>query len=160
MYYVILAAILALDQLVKYAVRSSLEVSESVPVIQNVFHITYVQNTGAAFSMLEGHRAFLIALPIILVIGIIIFIARNRHKESPILLWALALIGSGGVGNIIDRIWLGYVTDMFDFRIWPVFNVADIAVCGGCGMLVLYLIVSSVRESREKKENELDEKQD
>ncbi|MCR5481657.1 MAG: signal peptidase II, partial [Clostridia bacterium] len=131
MYYIILAAVIALDQLVKFVVRASLAVSESIPVIPGIFHITYVRNTGAAFSIFAGHRLLLIALPVLLIVGIIIFIAKNRRTESPAVLWSLALIGSGGVGNLIDRFVFGYVTDMFDFRIWPVFNVADIAVCGG-----------------------------
>ena len=132
--YLLIAAIILLDQIVKLAVRSLMYLGESIPVLENVFHITYVQNRGAAFSMFSGSGLMLIIVPAI---------AMEKHKkEHWTLTLSLSLIIAGGIGNLIDRLSLGFVTDMLDFKIWsPVFNVADIGVCVGAGFLILYTLV-------------------
>lgn len=131
--------ILALDQIVKAVVRIVMYVGESFPVIEDVFHITYVQNRGAAFSMFSGQWFVLILIPVVAMLAAVWY-WKNHPDEHWTLDLALSLIISGGIGNLIDRVIFGYVTDMFDFRIWPVFNVADIAVCVGAGFLILYTI--------------------
>ncbi len=140
MYYLIMAAVVLLDQLTKYLVRSGMALYESIPVIDGIFHITYIQNSGAAFSILQGRIFVLILLPLVFSVAFLIAIAKLRKKAHPALLCSFSLIAAGGIGNLIDRAILGSVTDFLDFRIWPIFNVADIAVCCGCGLLLIYTI--------------------
>ncbi|MDD6881791.1 MAG: signal peptidase II [Firmicutes bacterium] len=135
--YLLVIGIIVLDQVVKLMVRSSMFVGQSIPVIDGIFHLTYVQNRGAAFSILYGQNVFLIFVPTIAVL-LAIWYMEKHLKEHWTMILALSLLVSGGIGNLIDRGFFGFVTDMFDFRIWPVFNVADIAVCVGAGFLILY----------------------
>ena len=136
--YLIILAIIALDQLVKVLVRSNMEPGESIDVIGKIFSITYIQNRGVAFSLLSGSGFVLVVLPAIAVVVCVVVmeVLKDMH-------WSIAsfliLTVSGGIGNIIDRTVLGYVTDMFDFHFWPVFNIADIAIVVGCVMMALYV---------------------
>ncbi len=146
-YYLIIAAIVALDQTVKHAISSTMAQGESIPVVEGVFHVTCVQNTGAAFSLMEGFRILLIALPVVIVLAAMGFILLKRKTAHPLLLTSLAFICGGGLGNVIDRAAFGYVVDYLDFRVFPVFNIADIFVCLGCGLLLLYAIVVDRKDS-------------
>lgn len=133
-------AIVACDQLSKYAIRSLFNVNESVSVIGDFFELRYIQNDGAAFSSFAGKQAFLIAVSIIAIIGAAFFL-RKMKSEGAMFKVALLCIIAGGIGNLIDRLLLGYVTDMLSFSIFPpVFNIADIAVCLGCGILIVYVL--------------------
>ena len=133
-------AIVACDQLSKYAIRSLFNVNESVSVIGDFFELRYIQNDGAAFSSFAGKQAFLIAVSIIAIIGAAFFL-RKMKSEGAMFKVALLCIIAGGIGNLIDRFLLGYVTDMLSFSIFPpVFNIADIAVCLGCGILIVYVL--------------------
>lgn len=133
-------AIVACDQLSKYAIRSLFNVNESVSVFGNFFELRYIQNDGAAFSSFAGKQAFLIAVSIIAIIGAAFFL-RKMKSEGAMFKVALLCIIAGGIGNLIDRFLLGYVTDMLSFSIFPpVFNIADIAVCLGCGILIVYVL--------------------
>lgn len=145
LYVLLIVAVIVLDRVVKIAVSTNMDPGETISVIDQIFHITYVQNTGAAFSMLQGHPMLLIVVPAV-VIGIgIIFICVNSKNYNKIFLCSVSLICGGGLGNLTDRMSQGYVTDMFDFRVFPVFNVADICVCVGCGLLMLYMIIQTNR---------------
>ena len=140
--YVLIAGILLVDQLVKYVVRSHMYVGESIPVIQGVFHLTYVRNTGAAFNLFEGMSMFLQIVTFFALVFAVWFMEKHLQRHWTLLL-SMILIISGGAGNLLDRLFLGYVTDLFEFRLihFPVFNVADIAICVGCFILVLYTFV-------------------
>lgn len=124
---------------------------ESIPVINHVFHITYIQNTGAAFSLMEGFRLLLILLPAVLILAAMVYMFVKRKTSHPMLLLSLAFICGGGLGNVIDRAVLGYVVDYLDFRVFPIFNVADIFVCLGCGLLVIYLLFLDGKASEKNK---------
>lgn len=150
--YFWVVGIILLDQIVKLVVRSSMFIGQSIPVIEDVFHITYVQNRGAAFNMMDGKSLLLITVPAI-AIAVAIWYMEKHLEEHWTLLVSLVLIIAGGIGNLIDRCLMGFVTDMFDFRIWPVFNVADIAVCVGAGILILYTF--AFYEEKEIKKNEV-----
>ncbi|MDO4869969.1 MAG: signal peptidase II [Bacillota bacterium] len=141
LYILVIVGVIILDRIVKTAVAGSMNVGDSIAVLGDFFHITYVRNTGAAFSILQDHRLFLIILPAAVICIGIVFICAGIKKYKPVFLWALSLMCGGGIGNLTDRVAYGYVVDMFDFGWFPVFNVADIAVCVGCGLLLLYMIV-------------------
>ena len=141
LYIIVIVGVIILDRIVKTAVDNSMNVGDSIPVLGDFFHITYIQNSGAAFSMLQNHSTILIILPAAVILIGIIVICTGTKKYKPIFLWALALMCGGGLGNLTDRLAYGKVIDMFDFGFFPVFNVADIAVCVGCGLLVVYMIV-------------------
>ena len=148
LYILIIVGAVALDQLVKYLVVRGMALGESIPVIDGVFHITRFHNTGAAFSSFEGQRVLLIALPCILITAGLIYMWR--HKEaSRMLLVPVAMIIGGGIGNLVDRAWLGYVVDMFDFRVFPIFNVADSFVTVGCILLCIYVLISPDSKKKE-----------
>ena len=118
--------------------------SGSIPIIEEVFHLTYILNPGAAFGMFAHNRLFFIAIAVI-VIGIIIW-ARREILASP---WEVkagcGLFLGGAIGNLIDRARQGLVIDFFDFRIWPVFNIADIAICIGVGLIIWNLLKTELK---------------
>ena len=150
--YLWVIGIILIDQIVKLVIRSTMYIGESLPVIKEIFHITYVQNRGAAFNILDGQGLFLTIVPALSIVFALWYM--EKHLEEHWTLFAsLILIVSGGIGNLIDRCFLGFVTDMFDFRVWPVFNIADIAVCVGAAILVLYTFV--FYEEKEKDKNEV-----
>lgn len=136
MNFVIVALlVILLDQLTKYYVVANFYLGESVPVIENIFHWTYILNPGAAFGMLEGSRWFFVVIAIGVLGGI--WYMRNEINEGGWMMqYGAALFGGGAIGNLIDRARSGLVIDFFDFRIWPVFNVADIAICVGVAMIL------------------------
>lgn len=138
-YFWIVGIFLA-DQILKLYIRSAMYIGESIPVIRDVFHITYVRNTGGAFSIFAGHGMILVVIPLAAIVFAIWYMEKHLDAHWS-LFGALSLIIAGGIGNLADRIALGFVTDMFDFRFFPVFNIADISVCVGAGLLVLYTFV-------------------
>lgn len=151
--YVLIAGILLLDQIVKYMVRDCMYVGESIPLISGVFHLTYVRNTGAAFNLFEGMSMFLQAVTFFALIFAVWFMEKHLDRHWSLLL-SMILIISGGMGNFIDRVMKGFVTDVFDFRFFPVFNIADIAICVGCFFLVLYTFFFDRAPEEDKKEHD------
>lgn len=131
--------IIACDQIVKALIRGAFDPGMGVDVFGSIMSLTYVQNTGAAFSMLRGMKWLLVLLPIVLC-GFGIWYMTKHDKEHWTMYLALSLAIGGGISNLIDRVVFGFVTDMFDFHFWPVFNVADIAICIGCGILIIYIL--------------------
>ena len=154
MYYIAILALIGLDWLTKYWIQTSMALNDTIPVIDGIFHITYIHNYGAAFSILQGKQSFLLIVTGIAMTAILAYmvIGQIRKKAAPMELWSLALILAGGIGNFIDRVRFGYVVDFFDFRIWPIFNVADIAVCCGCGLLVFYVLIWEPRMQKKAME--------
>ncbi|MBQ3611514.1 MAG: signal peptidase II [Firmicutes bacterium] len=136
-YYLIAAAVIVFDRVVKKLVVSNMVPWETIPVIEDIFHFTYVQNRGAAFSMWQGQWVILIGFPLAAIAVGLILIYLKRNKWDKLMLTSVAMICGGGLGNLIDRIMLGYVVDLFDFRVFPVFNIADIFICVGCGLMIL-----------------------
>ena len=142
--FVLPLAVVILDQFSKYIVVENMALGESIPIIEEVFHLTYILNPGAAFGMFAHNRLFFIAIAVI-VIGIIIW-ARREILASP---WEVkagcGLFLGGAIGNLIDRARQGLVIDFFDFRIWPVFNIADIAICIGVGLIICNLLKTELK---------------
>lgn len=137
----IAAALFILDLMTKMMIRYYTEVRESIPIIQDFFHITHVQNTGAGFSILTGYNSVLIGVYLAAIVAM-----AFSWKSLPENKWTMGFMGlllGGIVGNLVDRIFFGYVTDFIDFRIWPVFNIADSAITIGVFGFVLYEIYKS-----------------
>ena len=143
----VMVLIVALDQLTKYLTVLYLKPISTLPIIRDVLHLTYVENQGAAFGMLKEHRWVFMVISTVAILGILIYMFKAKPKSRLVCL-SLSFIIAGGIGNMIDRVALGYVVDMIDFRIinFAVFNVADSFVCIGAGMLMVWLIVSGVQE--------------
>ena len=154
MYFIIIAVVVALDQLVKYLIRTNLSLNSSIPLVDGIFHITYIHNSGAAFSIFQNKTGFLIAMQLIVIAIVLVYLIKKQKKEHWCLLLSLSLIAAGGIGNLIDRAANGYVVDFLDFRIWPIFNVADISVCVGCGLLILYMFFIEPKRNRKKASEE------
>jgi len=135
-------AVLIIDQLTKFIILKSLQPGESLPIIKNIFHITFVCNKGIAFGIFsEGGFAFIwiLFIAVITIIFIFTFYKKNFYKSKSTEVF-LSLIIAGAIGNLIDRMRFGYVVDFLDFRIWPVFNIADAAITVGTLLLILQLL--------------------
>lgn len=128
-----LAALLVLDRLTKRWALDWLEPRGSVPVLP-FFHLTYVENTGAAFGVGRARNGFFIGLSLLL-LGGLFYLQRSWPKENRWLRAGLLLVTAGAVGNLYDRLAYGFVVDFLDFRVWPVFNVADSCVTVGACLL-------------------------
>ena len=139
-------AVVIVDQLSKYIVVESMALGESIPIIEGIFHLTYILNPGAAFGMFAHSRLFFIAIAVV-VIGAIAW-ARKEILASP---WEVkcgaGLFLGGAIGNLIDRARQGVVIDFFDFRIWPIFNIADIAICIGVGLIIWNLLKTELKRA-------------
>lgn len=133
---VIVFFVLLLDQLTKWLILKAFVPGESLPLIPSILHLTYVQNTGAAFGLFKDMTLIFIILSLAVSAWILWELCRKGPHEM-MRLWGFALVLAGAWGNLIDRVRLGYVVDMIDLRVWPVFNVADSAISVGVGLLLL-----------------------
>lgn len=153
MLYAILAAVLvALDQLVKYLVVQNIPLGEHVPFLPYLLDLTYVENTGAAFSLFSDHTWILALISLVMSVLLAIAVWKPLFRH-PFGRTALALLLAGAVGNLIDRALQGYVVDMFHvlFMEFAVFNVADICVVvGGFTAVVYYLFFYEKLEGKSK----------
>ncbi|MFY0998388.1 signal peptidase II [Streptococcus sp. AD045-1] len=140
---IVIVALIALDQWVKFEIVKNIQLGEVKPFIPKILSLTYLRNTGAAFSILENQQ-WLFAVITLVVIGAAIWYLSKHIKGSVWLLSALSLIIAGGIGNFIDRMRQGFVVDMFqlDFINFAIFNVADSYLTIG----VLVLIVMMLKE--------------
>ena len=136
----LLVLIIFLDQLTKGWIESFLDLYESLELIPGFFSLTYARNTGAAWSILSGQMTFFIVLTTVVLIAMMIFMVKTP-KESTWTRLSLVLMMGGAIGNFIDRLLFSYVRDFLDFIIFgydfPIFNVADISLCIGVGLLAL-----------------------
>ncbi len=138
-------SVVALDRWTKVFFSGLLGINESIAVIKNIVHCTLVHNTGIAFGLFKDCGAVFIIIPLILT-GLLVYnVYYYRHSErlSRTYIVAFSLILGGAIGNLLDRIFLGYVIDFIDFRIWPVFNVADSAITVGAAIILLKCIPAS-----------------
>lgn len=151
---ILLGGILA-DQLTKILAINFLKPIDTLPIIDGVIHLTYLENPGAAFGMLADARWVFMVISTVAIIGMGIFLYLGK-SPSRLYTVAIALVVSGGIGNMIDRIAFGYVVDFIDFRLidFAIFNGADSFVCIGAGLLILALILDIIKESRAKKKEE------
>ena len=138
LFFGIALLIVIIDQLAKFLVTSRMSFSESVPVIKNVFHLTLIKNFGIGFGLFNAPAArWILVLVTIVIIGMILYY-YNKIPDKYLPVISASLILGGAVGNLIDRLLLGFVVDFLDFRIWPAFNAADSAITVGVVGLIIY----------------------
>ena len=130
--------VLLVDQLTKLWIKSFLQLGESFPEDWPV-RFTYVQNTGIAFG-LKANQFFLIFVTSAVIIALLVFTLSYHHVQPKLVRIGLASMIGGAVGNLLDRVRVGYVTDFVDLQIWPVFNIADSSVVVGVGLLLFFFL--------------------
>jgi len=151
-YYVIALLVFLADRVTKWLVVTYMELGQSIPLWEGVFHLTSHRNRGAAFGILQNQRAFFIVITLAVIVGIVWYL-RRVYKESALVSWALALILGGAVGNFYDRVLTGQVVDFFDFTLihFPIFNVADSAIVIGVGLFVIDGLRELLVNGRDRK---------
>ncbi|MBW2985591.1 signal peptidase II [Candidatus Woesearchaeota archaeon] len=130
--------IIIIDQLTKYLAKSNLDLHQSIPIIKDFFHITLTTNTGIGFGLLRDNNA-LISFITIIILGSILFYYDELPKKGKAHL-SIVMIISGALSNLMDRIFLGHIVDFIDFRVWPIFNIAD--ACITLGILYMFFYYS------------------
>lgn len=151
-FYLLAIATLLLDQFAKFGIVAAMALGQSHPLIDGVLHLTYVRNFGAAFSLFWGHAGQLSFAAGAIALGVVVYQWHSKPRDL-MEVCSLGLLLGGALGNFIDRLALGYVRDMFDLRwqgqnVWPIFNVADMAVLAGVGCMLLHAYLSSRQAAR------------
>lgn len=152
----IITAILTLgfDQYTKYFIASNFKLGEGTDFLKGFIDIQYIHNTGGAWGLLSGSTLILLGLTFLIMVFLIIYYVK-WGKGNKLLFWAVCLVISGGIGNLIDRVFrAGKVIDFLHFEFYPtfpVFNVADIAVVTGAGLLILYFVLDTIKDMRKAK---------
>lgn len=137
MNYILVVTVLLLDQISKLLALKYLQPVNSIPVINNILNFTYVENRGAAFGILQNQKIFFILITLVVLALIWFYTHYNRLSRSVV--FGLSLIAGGAIGNLIDRIRLGYVVDFFHVLNFPVFNIADSAVVIGTILVAIFI---------------------
>ena len=155
LYIAAILVMIVVDQAVKHWAFTVLQPQHTIPLIENVFHLTYIENRGAAFSMFAkfDSRWIFVALASVITLAICYTLSK-KLMQTALGSWSLMLIAAGAVGNAIDRVARGFVVDMFDFRLihFPVFNVADIFICVGGILFVIYFMFQHKDKPNDKNE--------
>ena len=155
LWILVIIGIITLDQVSKLLALTFLQGSDSVIIINKVLRLTYVENRGAAFGMLDDKRWVFMLLSTVGILAMAVFLFKFAKGER-LLSLSLAFVIGGGIGNMIDRIFLGFVVDFIDFYAFPnawvwVFNVADSFVCVGAGLIMLYVVIDAAKEMKRRK---------
>ena len=153
---IVIALSVIFDQVTKFLAVRHLYGNEPIDVIDGVFRFSYVENRGAAFGMLGEHRWVFMVISTVAIVGLLVYLFKFAPKNQ-LLSIGLSLVVGGGIGNMIDRVCLGYVVDFLDFCAFPdvwmwVFNIADVCVCVGAAIIALYLVIDIVNEAKKQKE--------
>lgn len=150
------ALVLVADQYTKMLVAANLELGVSSEFIKGILDLTYIHNTGGAWGMLSGYTWLLVSVTLVIMLVCIALLMRYGVKNK-LIFWALILVLSGGIGNMIDRIFRdGEVIDFLHFAFWrdfPVFNIADIAIVIGAFLLIFYFAIGMIKDEKKKKLN-------
>lgn len=149
---IMIIAAVALDQWTKYLAVTHLQPIDTMPLIEDIFHLTYLENRGAAFGMLSNHRWVFMILSTVSILLILVWLFKEKPKSWWIRSSAAMIIG-GGIGNMIDRFRFGYVVDMIqtDFMDFPVFNIADCFITCSCILLLVHLFLFNKDFWKEEK---------
>ncbi len=137
-FVIVTLAAFAVDQLGKFFITRHLRPGESIEVLPRIFHLTYIKNPGGAFGILAYQTQIFVVLSIfaVLLLAVAVFYCRQERKPG----WSLAFLTAGVLGNLVDRLRTGYVIDFLDFRVWPVFNPADVFIFIGAVSLFWILV--------------------
>ena len=150
------ALVLVADQYTKMLVAANLELGVSSEFIKGILDLTYIHNTGGAWGMLSGYTWLLVSVTLVIMLVCIALLMRYGVKNK-LIFWSLILVLSGGIGNMIDRIFRdGEVIDFLHFAFWrdfPVFNIADIAIVIGACLLIFYFAMGMIKDEKQKKLN-------
>jgi len=139
MYIFIGIALVIIDQIFKYMVNINMSLGQSYPLIKDFLAITYVKNTGIAFGLFKNNNLFMILVISLIIIILLYFYNKEKNKVFSLKI-AITMLISGVVGNLIDRIYYGFIVDYIDFSFWPAFNLADSLIVIGSITLAVYLI--------------------
>lgn len=157
------ALIILADRLTKYYISVNFVLGESREFINGFINLTYIHNRGGAWGMLYGHTYILIPLTVV-IMAVCVFLYIKYGNKSRLLLWAITFVLSGGIGNMIDRVFHGgNVVDFLHFEFFPsfpIFNIADCAIVVGAGLLILYFILDAIKEEKQKRAENLSEQSD
>jgi signal peptidase II len=150
-FFGVAAFVIGLDQLTKYLVRinPTLTSGQSIPE-HGFFRFTYGTNTGGVFGLFSN-QTFLITVAAVISVVVILLYSRHKMAQSMLVKVSLGMILGGSIGNLIDRVRLGEVTDFIDIGAWPVFNLADSAIDVGVVLLIIYILFRMQKDSREAK---------
>ncbi len=142
----------ALDQLSKFLVCEFIQPVHTIPLWKHVFHLTYLENRGAAFGILQNKFIFFYIITILVLLAILVYIIKKRPQNRCLNI-SLMLLSGGALGNFVDRLFRGYVVDFLDFRLinFPVFNLADCFVVCGAFLLAAYIIFVEGKSNQEGK---------
>lgn len=154
LYILTIVLCVAIDQAVKLWTVANLALFETAPLLPGIVELMYIQNTGGGFSILTGHT-WLLTVVTAVVMAVIALLLAKKVYDHPLAMWTLTMVLAGGIGNLIDRVRLGYVVDMFNFQFmrYPVFNVADIlVVCGAIGFAAYYLLLDEKIQKKKAEE--------
>ena len=153
LYALIIAAGIVIDQLTKLLAVIYLKPVRDFPLIKDVFHLYYTENPGAAFGMLSNDRWVFMTFSTVMILGMCVYLFFPKKQSRPLFNIAMAIVISGGIGNMIDRIAYGKVVDFFYFKLinFAIFNMADVFVCVGAGLMILDVILEIIEESKKAK---------
>jgi len=157
----IILGVVALDQITKWIVMLNMELGQSVPLWEDVFHFTYIRNPGASFGSFSENRWVFMVISTVMIVGMIFYLVKYRPTQK-LMYIPISMIIGGGIGNMIDRLFYGEsfgngtVVDFLDFCAFPnlwqwIFNVADSFVVVGAGILFVYLFIDIVKEEKSKR---------
>lgn len=151
-FYILIALVVGIDQWVKYYVRTHLEIGQSVTLIDGVLNLSSHRNAGAAFSILEGQQWFFILSSLLVVAAVIFYRRKGDLKRGSLMEFGVALLVGGAIGNMIDRMVFGVVTDFFDLQFvrFAIFNVADVAINVAVGLMVLSILIETFKPKTQK----------
>ncbi len=147
--------IVLFDQLTKLIVLSELTKVATIELIEKVFYFTYCENTGAGFSVFSEHTGMLAIISALVIVAMILYVVLKKPK-SRMLITALTFLVGGAIGNLVDRVRLGFVVDFLDFRLidFPIFNVADCFVTIGAALLIIYILFIDGKDERKEKKKD------
>ncbi len=151
--FIIISIIIIIDQISKFLIEKKFIDINTIPVIKDFFHLTYVKNRGVAFGFFYGHVYIFVFIALVAIIGMILYLHKKNEEHSIYSRVGFIFILGGAIGNLIDRAFRGYVVDFIDFRgIWPyIFNVADVAINIGVILILLEYFVEKEKISKEEK---------
>lgn len=152
-------AVIGIDRFTKYYIASNFALGEGCDFIKGFIDICYIHNRGAAWGMLSGKTWLLVGMTSVVMVFCIGLLIKY-FKKSKLMLWSITLVLSGGIGNLIDRVFYGgNVVDFLHFEFWPsfpIFNIADCAIVLGAGLLMLVFILDAAKDMKTKKETDID----